>query len=61
MHEASERLVAELLVIPRVQDQFMPQIIRNLRGHGNEFAAAFQVGQEKLAQRMRSELAIFEG
>lgn len=60
VQEMAERLIAECLVVPRVQDQLMPQIVRDLRGHGDELAAALQVSQKELAQRACGQLAILE-
>lgn len=60
MHEAAERLFAEIIVVPRIQDQLMPQIVRDLRWHGDELATALQVSQKELAQRARRQLTILE-
>ena len=60
MHESAKRIVAKCLVMSRIQNQLMPQIIRDLRGHSDELATAFKVSQKKLAQCASRQLAILD-
>ena len=38
-----------------MQDELVPEIIGDLRGHADELPPALQVGQEKLAQAVRDQ------
>jgi hypothetical protein len=58
VHEVAKGHAAKLLVRPRMKDELVPQVIRHLGRHADEFAPAFQVRQEELAQALRNQLAI---
>ncbi|RBJ86224.1 hypothetical protein C3L29_003940 [Pseudomonas sp. MWU12-2534b] len=60
MEELAEGLVAEGLVIPGMQDEFMPQVVHHLGRHRHVALAALEVGQEELAQALGHQLAVLE-
>ena len=55
MQEPAKCLAAELVVVLRVQDEFVPQVVRRLRRHRHEAVPASQVGEKKLPQAARDQ------
>src|SRR6185436_10444605 len=58
VEEAAEGTAAERVVVARVQDEFVPEIVGDLRGHRDVALAAHQVGEEKLPQAPRDQRAV---
>ena len=58
VEEAAEGAAAERVVLARVQDEFVPEIVGDLRGHRDVALAAHQVGEEKLPQAPRDQRAV---
>ena len=58
VEEAAEGAPAERVVLARVQDEFVPEIVGDLRGHRDVALAAHQIGEEKLPQAPRDQRAV---
>jgi len=50
MQESAEGLFAEIIVVTRVKNELMPEIIGDLGGHGHMTTTASEISQEELAQ-----------
>ncbi len=60
VEELAEGLVAELLVVPGMQDEFVPQVVHHLGRHRHVALAALEVGEKELAQALGHQLAVLE-
>jgi hypothetical protein len=58
MQEATKGLGAELVVGLGIENERMPEIVGDLRRHGNGLAATLEVSQEELPQGLGDQLAI---
>src|SRR5439155_19180631 len=56
--ETAEGAAAKRVVVARVQDEFVPEIVGDLRGHRDVALAAHQIGEEKLPQAARDQRAV---
>jgi len=51
LEEANERVAAEALVVPCVDDELVPEIVDPQRGHGHPLATAAEIREEELPER----------
>src|SRR5882724_11730016 len=58
VEETAERAAAERVVVAGVQDEFVPEIVGDLRGHRDVALAAHQIGEEELPQAPRDQRAV---
>ena len=58
MQEATKGLNAEVVVGLGIENELVPEIIGDLRRHGNGLEATLEVSQEELLQGLSDQLAI---
>ena len=58
VQEAAEGAAAERVIVARVQDEFVPKIIGDLRRHRDVALAAHQIGEKKLPESAREQRAV---
>src|SRR5207253_6501076 len=58
VEETAEGAAAKRVVVARVEDEFVPEIVGDLRGHRDVALAAHQIGEEKLPQAPRDQRAV---
>ena len=58
VHEATESPLAELLIVAGIEDEFVPQVIDDLRRHRDELPAAQQMRPEELPQGARHRVGV---
>src|SRR6185369_17079577 len=58
VEETAEGAAAERVVVARVQDEFMPEVVGDLRGHRDVALAAHQVGEKELPQAARDQRTV---
>jgi hypothetical protein len=58
MQKLAKRAVAEQVVVARVEDELVPQVVHDLRGHRDVLLTALQIRQKELTKRVAGQLAI---
>ena len=58
VQEAAEGAAAERVIVARVEDEFVPEIVGDLRRHRDVALAAHQIGEEELPQAARDQRAV---
>ena len=61
VEEAAEGPLAEGLVVLGVQDELVPQVVGDLRGHRHRLQFALQVREDELAQSVRAQAGTASG